>query len=254
MQGGNVSPLELSPVDMRIATAGSHHAQEAETQFSRIQEGSCSSWRSYVHVPQWHTLLFQLLSACAVCRQPQIITSAQTFKNHLLWSGNSWCAKQEADLHCGQGECIIPAHWACHWFIWRQFRDCFRSVMVLFCNRNSFFLFPGRYSNFSLFRILGCFSPEFLWIQHWFLLELLAAPWTQDKSLGCLLTLRLQCLFQSITLKHVLQNWTFPFNTFIKLSIFAVLRVRWYRNTNAQLHPSSQTGRVLFYNNVNQKI
>lgn len=225
MQGGNISPLELSHVDMRIATAGSHHAQEAETQFSRIQEGSYSSWRSYVHVPQWHTLLFQLLSACAVCWQSQIITSAQTFKNHLLWSGNSWCAKQEADLHCGQGECIIPAHWACHWFIWCQFSDCFHSVMVLYCNRNTFFLFPGRYLNFSLFTILGCFSPEFLWIQHWFILELLAALRTQGMSLGYLLTLRFQRLFQSMILKHVLQNWIFSFNTFIKLSISAVLWV-----------------------------
>jgi len=43
-------------------------------------------------------------------------------------------------------------------------------------------------------------------MQHWFILDLLAALWTQDMSLGCLLMLRLQCLFQSMILKRLLQN------------------------------------------------
>lgn len=201
---------------MTIATAGSHHAQEAETQCSRAQEGSCSSWRSSIHVPQWHTLFFQLLSACALRWPHQTTTGAQTFKNHLLWSGNSWCAKQEADLHCGQGKCIIPARWGCAWFTRWQFRD---SVFTLLWSYSviemlsSFSL--GDTQNFLLVTILGCFPPAFLQIiQHWFLLDLLAALWAQDMSLGCLLTLRIQRLFQSMILKHLLQNgysvWIHP--------------------------------------------
>lgn len=144
--GRKYFPLELSPADMTIAAAGSHHAQEAESQHSRTQQGSRSRWRSSVHVSQWLTLFSQLVSAGALCWPNQTITSAQTFKNHVLWSRDCWCAKQEADLHCGQGESIIPACWGCAWFTQCQLRDpCFHCAVVLCCGRSTFIPFSGRH-------------------------------------------------------------------------------------------------------------
>lgn len=179
--GRKYFPLELSPADMTIAAAGSHHAQEAESQHSRTQQGSRSRWRSSAHVSQWLTLFFQLISAGALCWPNQTITSAQTFKNHVLWSRDCWCAKQEADLHCGQGECIIPARWGCVWFIRCQLRDSVFSALWSYSVVEVLsFLSLGDTKNSLWVTTLGWSSPGFLQIiVHWFVLDLLAALWTQ---------------------------------------------------------------------------
>lgn len=175
-------PLELSPVDMTIAAAGSHHAQEAESQRSRTQEESRSRWSSSVHVSQWLTLFFQLVSAGALCWPDQTITSAQTFKNHVLWSRNCWCAKQKADLHCGQGECTIPARCGCARSTRCQFRDSVFSVLWSYSVGEVLsFLSLGDTKNSLLVTTLGCSSPGFLQIiLHWFVVDLLAALWIQS--------------------------------------------------------------------------